>query len=80
MAESLVGLNEEILASKNTAVETIIRRQTYVIISILLPLNKIYFFPIEYWRYVRKVVKYILTANPKTAEREWNSNYSRYSA
>ena len=48
MAESLVGLNEAILASKNTAVETIIRRQTYVIISILLPLNKIYFFPIKY--------------------------------
>ena len=48
MAESLVGLNEAILASKNTAIETIIRRQAYVIISILFLLNKTYFFPIKY--------------------------------
>ena len=75
MAKSLLGLNEAIFANENTAIETIISRQIYVIISILFLLKKLIPPaspppppppPVNYLRNVRKVVKYILAANPET--------------
>ena len=60
MAESSLCLNKAIFANKNAVIETIIRSQMYVIISILFLLKKKNdLFPIKYLRYVRKVVKYI---------------------
>ena len=43
MAKSLLGLNEAIFANENTAIETIISRQMYVIISILFLRKKLIF-------------------------------------